>query len=396
MILSSTLTILSAVAALVWLTRHFMVSRERKKNDVLSPNSLGLEGPVPHISVFVAAKDEEENIEACVRTMLSQDYPSFDMTVCNDRSVDRTGDIVRSVAAEDSRLHLANIDHLPKGWCGKCHAMSNGIAANAASEWIAMTDADCKQISPRTLSVAMRRALDSGADLLSVLPELEMNGWWENIIQPVCSGVMMIWYLPDKVNNPAKPNAYANGAFILMKRSAYEAVGKHEAVKDKLMEDMHLAARIKQAGMKLRVIQSTGLYSVRMYTSLKQILRGWSRIFFGTFGTFPKLAISLAIMLVMGLLPYLTAALGFSLGLAGGEHAAAFLAAGIVALAAVVLQLSVIYRFYCLAGARRDLFWTYPIGCIVVVVTLLMAMTKHRRGAKVVWRNTAYAKPGNS
>ena len=67
-----------------------------------------------------------------------------------------------------------------------------------------MTDADCRQTSTRTLSVSVQYALDEGADMLSVLPRLEMLSFWERVVQPVCGGVMMIWYHPDKVNDPAE------------------------------------------------------------------------------------------------------------------------------------------------------------------------------------------------
>jgi cellulose synthase/poly-beta-1,6-N-acetylglucosamine synthase-like glycosyltransferase len=224
-----------------------------------------------------------------------------------------------------------------------------------------------------------------------VLPELDMRGFWENVVQPVCSGVMMIWFQPDKVNNPRRANAYANGAFILMRRSTYQAVGTHAAVGDKLMEDMHLAARVKQAGAKLRVVRSRGLYSVRMYTSLGEILRGWSRIFFGTFGTLPRLTVSLLVLLVLGLLPYASAIAGGAMAAIGGSSW--WLAAGLVGAAAVAMQLSVIARFYAIAGARPGLAWTYSLGCCVVAVALLMAAGKHWPGATVVWRNTHYAKP---
>jgi hypothetical protein len=227
--------------------------------------------------------------------------------------------------------------------------------------------------------------------MLSVLPELDMRGFWENVVQPVCSGVMMIWFPPDKVNDPARPNAYANGAFILMKRSTYQALGTHAAVRDKLMEDMHLAARAKQTGAALRVVRSRGLYRVRMYTSLSEILRGWSRIFFGTFGTLPRLTVSLLLMLLMGLLPYVAATAGLTAAALGGSPW--WLAAGLAGAATIVMQISVIARFYAIAGARPSLAWTYVIGCCVVTITLLMAAAKHWPGATVVWRNTRYAKP---
>jgi len=391
--LPATLAGVCCVVAAVWSTRHYLIWREHRRSATLTPDSPGSQAPATKINVLVAAKDEEQNIAGCAASLLQQDYGNFDVTVINDRSSDRTAEVVSQLAAGDERLRLINVDHLPDGWCGKCHAMWTGTAATDG-EWICMTDADCRQLSARTLSVAMRCAIDAGVDMLSVLPVLEMRGFWENVVQPVCSGVMMIWYQPERVNDPGSPNAYANGAFILMRREAYEAVGTHQAVRDKLMEDMHLAARIKQAGLRLRVVRSSGLYTVRMYTSLKEILRGWSRIFFGTFGTLPRLSISLVVMLIMGLLPYATVIAGLAAVAAGGSGW--WLFAAVAAIAAIAVQMSVIYRFYGIAGARPALAWSYPIGCCVVVVTLVAAMAKHRRGATVVWRNTVYPGPGGA
>ncbi|HOF17490.1 MAG TPA: glycosyltransferase family 2 protein [Phycisphaerae bacterium] len=387
--LSIAILVLVGLVGLVWTSRHLLIWRERRTGFLLTADYPGPPRDAPFVSVLVAAKDEEQNIETCVRTMLSQEYPNFEVIVCNDRSADRTGEIVARIAAEDPRVRLVNITELPEGWCGKNNAMRQGARA-ARGEWICMIDADCRQTSPRTLSTAVQYALDRGADLLSVLPVLEMKGFWENVVQPVCGGVMMIWFNPDKVNSPRHPHAYANGAFMLMKRSAYDAVGGHEAVRNQVNEDMHLAAITKAAGLHLRVVRNHGLYIVRMYTSLGQILRGWSRIFFGTFGTLRRLSISLAVLVFMGLLPYLGAILGFVLAAAGVGPIGLWLACGIVSAAVAAMQVSVIYRFYKLIGARKDLAWTYPIGCGVATVALVQALGKLRKGAKLVWKSTAY------
>ena len=251
-----------------------------------------------------------------------------------------------------------------------------------------MIDADCTQTSPASLRTAVTYALDRDADLLSVLPNLDMRGFWENVIQPVCSGIMMIWFNPAKVNNPDRPHAYANGAFMLMRRSAYEQIGTHEAVKDKVNEDMHMAARIKAAGRRLRVARNQGLYRVRMYASLKAMVRGWSRIFFGTFGTLRRLTLSLTAIVLMGILPYVVAMIGAAAVAAGlGQPALWCLLAG---LTAVAMQQSVIWRFYRLIGARAELAWTYLIGNLFAAAAVVIAMTKLRKGAQVVWRNTTY------
>jgi chlorobactene glucosyltransferase len=396
------LTVLCAAIAAVWVTRHFMLSHENRHGFVLT-ESYGQqqEGPGPSLCVVVAAKDEEANIGPCVQSLLSQDYPNFNLILCNDRSKDRTEEIVAGLAAGDQRMRVMNIQELPEGWCGKNNAMQCGIASTK-SEYICMIDADCRQISHRTLSVAIQYARDNGADLLSILPVMEMPTFWESIIQPVCSGVMMIWFHPDSVNSPAKAQAYANGAFMLIKRSAYEQIGTHEAVKDRVNEDMHMAALVKRNGLRLLVVRGKGLYITRMYDGLNSTIRGWSRIFFGTFGTLGRLTASLAVLLILGVLPYLVTALGFTLwthaatpSWTAGSYGAAnwWLACGLAGTVACAIQLTAIYRFFKLLGAKASLAWSYPVGCLITIYVIILSLLKLRKGASIVWRNTSYAKP---
>jgi len=382
------LTVFSVLVTLIWISRHIMIHRQQQSGQMLGPNAPGPGDAPPLISVMVAAKDEENCIEQCIRSMLNQDYPNFEMIVCNDRSDDNTAAIVEKIAAEDPRLRLVNIENLPEGWCGKNNAMQTGIA-QSKGEWICMIDADCRQTSNRTLSVAIQHARENDIDLFSILPDLEMKGFWEKVIQPVCSGVMMIWYSPDKVNNPKKPNAYANGAFMLMRREVYQAIATHEAVKDQVNEDMHMADRIKKSGKKLRVIRGDGLYKVRMYTSFKQIIRGRSRIFFGTFGTLKRLIISFLLMAVMGLLPYAAALVGLLGHHSSGSPAA--LTCGIAGLAGVLMQQSVIFRYYRLLGNAGTLAITYSMACFITLYVIIISMTKLRAGATVTWKSTVYA-----
>jgi len=389
--LAIVLTVLCGFVAAVWASRHLRINREHREGLALAPDSPGPPADAPPVSVIVAGKDEEANIEPCLRSMLAQDYPHFELIVCDDRSTDATGRIAEAVAAEDPRCRVLHIDHLPDGWCGKNHAMQRGIEA-ARHDWLCMIDADCRQRSDRTLSVAVQHAQDSGADLLSVLPALRTRTFWEHVIQPVCSGVMMIWFLPEKVNNPAKRNAYANGAFMLMRREAYEAVGTHAAVRDRVNEDMHLARRVKEAGGRLRVIRGEGLYQVRMYDRLGAILAGWARIFYGTFGTVGRLTAALLVLVVMGLVPWAAAAVGLAEALGGAQPAGLWWACGLAGLAAGLLQISVAYRFYALAGAKPALAWTYPLGTLMAIGIVLGALAKRLRGGRVTWRGTTYTR----
>ncbi|MFP4354595.1 MAG: glycosyltransferase [Phycisphaerae bacterium] len=382
------LTGFAGLVTLVWLSRHLMIRRERRTGVVLTEDSPIDAAQLPPIDVIVAAKEEEDNIERCIRGLLAQDYPDFQLTVINDRSEDRTGEIIRSLAEGDDRIRVIEIEDLPDGWMGKNHAVH--VASQQTSRpWMLMTDADCVFESSRAMAIAISHARRVEADLLSVLPRLVTRSFWEHVIQPVCGGVMMIWFHPDKVNNPVKPNAYANGAFILARREIYEQVGGHQAVRDEANEDMRLALNVKRQGHRLRVVRNQGLYSVRMYTGLRQIVNGWTRIFFGTFGTLRRLLISLLAMLLVSLSPWIllpTALAGWAL--AGGT---CWAWASAVAGAALFTQMTVIWRFYGIVEVPRLLCVTYGLGSLMATGLLLRATAKLRKGAKLVWRGTSYA-----
>ncbi len=395
----------AALVGLAWLIRNLLALRAWRRLFHLSPQYLDMQdrpdGPVgdnldlPMVSVVVAAKDEQANIETCVRTILDQDYPNFELIVCDDRSVDATGAIVGRIAAGDSRVRLISITELPQGWAGKNHAMQSGIAA-AGGQWICMTDADCRHISRRTLSAAMQYAGHCGADMLSVLPTLEMRGFWENLLQPVCCGLLMMWFPPGKVNDPARPHAYANGMFMLIRRSAYEAIGTHEAIKGSLIEDMDMARRIKSRGLNLRMVPSEGLVSVRMYTSLRGIFRGWGRIYIGAFRNVPRLMLAWLAMVGKGLTCYLAAGIGLGMyaagaGLAPGAGGQWWLACGLVGAGGAAAETVMVARYLRHVGSRGVLCLLYPLAAAMTAAILVKAMLMRRPGGKIIWRDTSYA-----
>jgi glycosyltransferase involved in cell wall biosynthesis len=384
------LTILAALVLGVWCTRHLLISREQRRAFALDADYPGPPTPAPEVTVLVAAKDEAEHIEPCVRSILRQDYPRMQVVVCDDRSTDGTGEIVDRLAAEDARVRAVHVRHLPDGWFGKGHAMHVG-AGYAGGEWLCMIDADCRWVCERVLSVAVQRAVDTRADMLSVLPNLEMQSFWEAVVQPVCGGVLMVWFRPEKVNDPGRPDAYGNGAFILMRRSTYDATGGHAAIRDRLDDGIELARRVKRSGHRLRVERSGRLYELRMYRSLKEIYHGWGRIFYGAFASPGRVALSLLLVVLLGLTPYATAAVGLALGVGGS---AAWLACGLVSAAAVGVQLSVVLRFYRLVGAHPWQALTYALGCAVTAAALVKALLRFRPGAKLTWRGTSYSPPG--
>lgn len=386
-------SVLLGGVALIWASRHLEISRAKREQIPLTSRSYpGPPSNPPMVSVLIAAKDEEANIARAAETLLAQDYPNFELIIINDRSTDRTPEILNDLKARyPDRLRVIHIKELAEGWFGKNNAMREGVAA-ARGEWLCFSDADCRQISDRTLSMAVRHAVDWNIDFLSVLPVLETHSLWERIIQPVCGAVMILWFHPRKVNSPNNPAAYANGAFMLMSRSCYEAIGGHDAVRAQVNEDMHMARLAKEKGQRLVVVQGDDLYTVRMYTGLSQIWRGWSRIFYGCFGTFRRLRVTLMVLTISNLFPYLSFVLGAGMLIARGwaEAGPGWQAVAVLSGLVILLQQTVIARFYRLSHANPWLAPTFIVGAMICMGMLINAMLKLGGRSAVTWRGTTY------
>ncbi len=393
-ILGWTFAVLTALTAVVWVSRHMDIHRAIHRDPALREGDYPAAAEAdtsdwPMISVLVAAKDEEGAIETCLRTMLGQDYPNFEVICINDRSDDRTGEIAEAVAAEDDRLRVLHVEELAEGWFGKNNAMRLGVQA-ARGQWFCFIDADCTQTSPQTLTLAYQYAREQGSTFVSVLPTLVADGFWEQVLQPVCGGILVFWFRPERVNNPAKRAAYANGAFMLMDKDAYWQIGGHEPVKAEVNEDIHMARLAKQAGIALRVVQNKGLYTTHMYHGFSATWRGWTRIFYGSFVSRGRLAASLAMMFFMGMLPYLSLAGGavaLAAGATGSALAWTFFLAG---LASAGAQQTVLVRFYPLTGIPTRYVPTYLLAAGICVAILVNAMRKVGGRSTVTWRGTTY------
>ncbi|MBW7906703.1 MAG: glycosyltransferase [Phycisphaerae bacterium] len=373
--------ILTCLIGVGWLRRHLDIRRARREPGLSPDDAARLPDRAPSLSVLVAAKDEGENIGRCLDTLLGQQYPELQVIAVNDRSADDTGAIIDRRAAADPRLTALHVQSLPEGWFGKNHAMHTGVS-HARGEWLAFTDADCTFDSPLLLAAAVAHADRHGIDFLSVLPRLEARGFWERVVQPVAGGVLLIWFPPRRVNDPRSACAYANGAFMLLRRSAYERLGGHVPVRATLNEDMHLARRAKQLGLRLKVVRGGDLYRVRMYEGFPQIWRGWTRIFYGCFGTLPRLVGSVLLLSLFSLSPYLTIALAPLCGSAWPWLAGA----GVFTVAA---QQSVLVAFYRLTGNSPWLAATYPLGAAVCLGMTLNAI-RRLGGTTTTWRGTTY------
>ena len=272
-------TVLIVYGAIVanWLIRHVVVFLIFRRMDRLTPRSNRYQAQdYPLVSAIIPAKDEADKIADCLRTVVAQSYPNMEIIVVDDRSSDATAAIAARFAERDERVRVISIHDLPEGWTGKTHGL-HVASKTAAGEWFWFLDADTRHHAD-SLSIVMRYAQDHDAKLASLVPEMRCETFWEKVVQPLAGIVLMRSYPLSRVNDDRDKTAFANGQYILIEKKAYESVGGHEAVRDKFVEDIHLARLVKQRGMPIRTAIGTEIGSTRMYTSLDKLVRGWSRI----------------------------------------------------------------------------------------------------------------------
>jgi len=383
---------LALAIGLVWLIRFVVISFVGNRRPMLSSRSYA--GPVPaapRVSVLVAAKDEEENIETCVRTLLDQDYPNYEVIAIDDRSSDRTPRILSALKAEfSSRLIVVTVSHLREGWFGKNNAMREGVAA-ATGDWLLFIDADCRQTSRRTVSMAMHEARARETDFLSVIPVLETHEIWERVIQPVCALILIVWFLPSRVNNPHKKAAYANGQFMLLSRRCYDGIGGHERVRTQLNEDIRMAQNAKAEGWRLRVVENRDLYRTRMYRTPREAWRGWSRIYAGSLGTVPRVIAAITVLFMFSVLPWASLLSSLSgVMLSPDPTADAFRRVAWCWSAAVALQQMTLWRLYGMLQMPRSWSFAYVGGALAALGILFSALLKTMGLSSTTWRGTTY------
>ena len=269
----------------------------------------------PKVSVIIPARDEQANIGRCLRSILAQQGVAFQVIVVDDHSTDRTAEIARWMMADvphppssgpaaslltgvggpylpavgkcgsGSPLPLSAQPPqailiearrpLPTGWTGKANALASALP-HAKGEWLLFTDADTEH-APGSLAAAVQEAEQYRADLFSLSPEQQVEGFCERALMPVVFAELATTFRPRDVSDPATPVAAANGQYLLIRLAVYQAIGGHAAVAGDVLEDVALARRAKAAGYSLRFRLGKGMVRTRMYRGWRQMRGGWTK-----------------------------------------------------------------------------------------------------------------------
>ena len=336
-----------------------------------------LDGPArPKVSVIVAGRDEERHVEEAARSLLALAYEPLEVIFVDDRSSDRTGEILDRLATEDPRFQVVHVTELPPGWLGKNHALDAG-ARRATGEFLLFTDADVV-MEPTLLARAVRVMVEGDLDHLASGPDTVMPG----VVLPAFVGAFLVLFAlftrPWKVRDPRSRAHIGIGAFNLVRAGAYRAVGGHRTIPLRVDDDLKLGKIMKLHRGRSDVLPGTGLMRLEWYASLGELIDGLTKNMFA------------------GLEFRLPAVIGSTAGLLVGmvwPFAAIFLVAGparwLNAASAALLM-----GIYAVTGRATNLRPWYavslPFGVLLFVYILWRStiLTLWRGG--VVWRGTLY------
>ena len=342
----------------------------------------------PLVSVIIPARDEAANIERCLRSVLATTWPRLEVIVVDDHSRDETAAIASRIAAVDSRARVVAAPELPPGWFGKPWACQAGAHA-ARGDILCFIDADTTH-APDLLTRTVNALRTRGAGMVTVAGTQEMASFWETVLQAQMFTMLTMRYGGTETVNRSRHrwDKIANGQFIAITRTAYEAIGGHESVRDRIAEDLMLAQRLFAAGQRTALVLGTKQLSTRMYTSLGSIVRGWRKnVFAGGIDAIPAHRL-LRLLFPLGLTAFPLAELAPVLALTGWLLGAPLSGIAQAWVAATMVAMFGGWATVYLRAGRSPLYaLTFPLGAAVLLWIFVGAIV---RGRRVAWKGRDY------
>ncbi len=228
--------------------------------------------PAPRVSLIVPACNEEKTIEPAIQSFLQQDYPHLEVIVVNDRSVDATKEVLLRLQAEYPKLNIMEVTELPKGWLGKANALQMG-SEHASGEYLIFTDADIL-MEKTTITRAVHHFHAQHLDHLCLIFKNIAEGWLLNGLILDSGGGLFLLFKPWLAKLRESRSFIGIGAFNMVRKSAYVAIGGHSSFKMHPIDDIMLGKKMKQNGFRQDCLLGYDFVSVRWYESVRAMING--------------------------------------------------------------------------------------------------------------------------
>jgi chlorobactene glucosyltransferase len=340
--------------------------------------------------VIIPARNEASNIRTCVESILAMDYPSFEVIAADDHSTDATPEILESIQKADSRLKIVRVGDLAEGWTGKNFATQSAArCVSGRSEWLLLTDADTIH-KPWSLASAMAGAKNRGLDFLSLFPQLVCVKPWEKLLIPSVGAMITLFNDPRKVNDPKLSDVvFANGQYMLVKKSVYDAAGGNESVKSCVLEDVEFARRLKKSGYKTLIAFGEEIFGTRMYSSIGEFMEGWSKNLFLIMGrSWLKTLGSVLISILFSWWPVISLFLGIHFLASGGNGVPVAAPVFLIALYPLTLFFQTFLRR--ISGSYPPYAILAPLGALVTSYLTLKSGWLITANKGVRWKGRTY------
>jgi cellulose synthase/poly-beta-1,6-N-acetylglucosamine synthase-like glycosyltransferase len=371
--------IAGCVLGLTWLWRLVDAAVGVPKiADISRPEWVSEPRAGPRVSIVVPACNEAADIEATLTRLLALDYDNYEIIAVDDRSTDETGEIMERIAATAprDRLKIIRITELPAGWMGKPHAMWSA-AKQASGDWLLFTDADVL-FKPDALRRALAYAHTERADHLVLFPRMVMKHPGERMMIAFFQTLFIFGHRPWKVADPKTKDHIGVGAFNMIRRGTYEALGTYQALRFDVLDDMKLGKVVKNAGYAQRNVFGADLISIRWAKGAWGVVDNLTKNFFAIMSfQWPRALAGCFALAFVNLIPFV----GIWLA-----HGWARLGYGVA--------LFSMFSIYVGMSQKSDIppyyFVLHPVSTVLFVYTMLRStfLTLARGG--VVWRGTFY------
>ena len=335
----------------------------------------------PRVTVLVPARDEADDIASCLMSLVAQDYSNLNIIAIDDRSSDGTGAIMDELAARGpQRLSVLHVAELPAGWLGKTHAMAMGAQQAIAMhrpDYLLFTDADVI-FQPQAVRRALAQAVVTEADHFVLVPTPILRTVGEaallGFLQVMGLWAARSWRVADA---KAKRDAIGIGSFNLLRTSAYLSLGGFEALRMQIVEDVTLARRVKEFGLRQRIAFAPGMVSLHWAAGAMGVVKGMTKNLFAVFAFRPAVLLGACVWFAV-----------FCLGPFVGLGFSATRLPAVLILAAV----AVLYRLVRRMGGIP--MWTalaFPFSAGLFLYSMMRSMVVALRAGGVTWRGTFYS-----
>lgn len=267
----------------------------------------------PFVSVVIPARNEERSVGATVTAMLAQTYRDLEIIVVDDRSTDRTPEILAGF--DDPRLTVIEGEETPPGWLGKPWALEQG-SRRARGELLLFVDADI-HYEPKAVASMVDALEASGASMVAVLPHIEMRTLGEQVsmmMLPFFAWAGIPLWLGNRWN--AVSLGLGGGVGNFVRRPDYDAIGGHTALHNAVIDDIGLARQFRARGLRTKHVITDDLISARMYHGLREVVFGFEKNLFAILGSAWSALIMAILMVWLHVLPFVLAFAGRPISIA--------------------------------------------------------------------------------